>query len=80
MTDHEKMGQEVIDLATVVRPFFMAKNGQIVMSTMALLVAEAILNLTDLRYREHTLVLFEDSLRAYLGQMDRFANEQAGDD
>lgn len=70
-SDQESMGLEVINLATVVRPFLMNKRGQVAMSTLALLVAEAMMNLTDMAFQQNTLDLFNNSVEAYIEEITR---------
>jgi hypothetical protein len=79
-SDQESMGQEVIDLATVVRPFLMGKRGQVAMSTLALLVAEAMMNLTDMKFQQNTLDLFNNSVEAYIEEITRIMQARESDD
>ena len=43
----QKMTDDVLNLATVMRPFLMGKPGQITMSTLCMLAAEIMVNNAD---------------------------------
>ena len=75
MSDTEKMLDEVIDLATIMRPFFMGKRGPVVMTTLCMLTAEAVLHTGAMGTVDERLAMVDNCVRDYVSQMERIAND-----
>ena len=75
MTDTNQMLDEVIDLATIMRPFLMGKRGPVVMTTLCMLTAEALLHTGANGTIEERLAMVDNCVRDYVGQLERIAND-----
>ena len=75
MTDTNQMLDEVIDLATIMRPFLMGKRGPVVMTTLCMLTAEAVLHTGAMGSVEERLAMVDNCVRDYVIQLERIAND-----
>ena len=75
MSGTEKMLDEVIDLATIMRPFLMGKRGPVVMTTLCMLTAEAVLHTGAMGTVDERLAMVDNCVRDYVSQMERIAND-----
>jgi hypothetical protein len=69
------MIDECIDLATIMRPFIANKRGPVVMTTLCMLTAEAIINTGALGSIEERMEMMDNCIRDYVSQLERLAND-----
>jgi hypothetical protein len=69
------MLDECIDLATIMRPFLFGKRGPVVMTTLCMLTAEAVLNTGAQGSTEEILRMVDHCVRDYVGRLEGAANE-----
>jgi hypothetical protein len=75
MNDTNKLIDECIDLATVMRPFIANKRGPVVMTTLCMLTAEAIVNTAPSATTEEMFRMVDQCIRDYTMRL-----EDASDD
>lgn len=75
MSATDKMLDECIDLATVMRPFIASKRGAIVMTTLCMLTAEAIIDTAPSATREEMFRMVDACIRDYVSRLEEAANE-----
>jgi len=75
MTDTNKMIDECIDLGTVMRPFLMGKRGPVVMTTLCMLTAEAIINTAPDASTEEMFRMVDQCIRDYTMRLEDAAND-----
>jgi len=75
MTDTNNMLDEVIDLATVMRPFLLGKRGPVVMTTLCMLTAEALLHTGANGSIDERMDMVDRCVRDYVGQLERLADD-----
>ena len=62
----EKMTEEVYDLATVMRPFLMSKQGQVSMSTLCMLASEVLVNTGEPGTIDNSIALMAKCVSEYV--------------
>ena len=77
MTDTNQMLDEVVDLATIMRPFLAGKRGPVVMTTLCMLTAEALLYTGALGSIEERMDMVDRCVRDYVTQLERLGNDPA---
>jgi hypothetical protein len=77
MNNTESMIDECIDLATIMRPFLMKKRGAVVMTTLCMLAAEAIVNTTVDGRTKRAVHLMNLCVEDYVGQLLKAADDPA---
>ena len=75
MTDTNNMLDEVVDLATIMRPFLAGKRGPVVMTTLCMLTAEAVLYTGATGNIDERMDMVDRCVRDYVSQLERIAND-----
>ena len=75
MRDANKLIDECIDLATVMRPFIANKRGPVVMTTLCMLTAEAVLYTGAMGNIDERMDMVDRCVRDYVSQLERIAND-----
>jgi hypothetical protein len=75
MSTTNNMLDEVVDLATIMRPFLAGKRGPVVMTTLCMLTAEALLYTGALGSIEERMDMVDRCVRDYVTQLERLAND-----
>ena len=75
MTDTNNMLDEVVDLATIMRPFLAGKRGPVVMTTLCMLTAEAVLYTGATGNIDERMDMVDRCVRDYVTQLERIAND-----
>ena len=75
MTDTNNMLDEVVDLATIMRPFLAGKRGPVVMTTLCMLTAEAVLYTGATGNIDERMDMVDRCIRDYVTQLERLAND-----
>ena len=75
MTDTNNMLDEVVDLATIMRPFLAGKRGPVVMTTLCMLTAEAVLYTGATGNIDERMDMVDRCVRDYVSQLERLAND-----
>ena len=75
MTDTNNMLDEVVDLATIMRPFLAGKRGPVVMTTLCMLTAEAVLYTGANGSIDERMDMVDRCVRDYVSQLERIAND-----
>jgi hypothetical protein len=75
MNTTNNMLDEVVDLATIMRPFLMGKRGPVVMTTLCMLTAEALLHTGANGTVEQRLAMVDNCVRDYVSQLEKIAND-----
>lgn len=75
MTDTNNMLDEVVDLATIMRPFLAGKRGPVVMTTLCMLTAEAVLYTGAMGNIDERMGMVDRCVRDYVSQLERIAND-----
>ena len=75
MTDTNQMLDEVIDLATIMRPFLLGKRGPVVMTTLCMLTAEAIINTVPDVSTEEMFRMVDQCIRDYTMRLEDAADD-----
>ena len=75
MTDTNQMLDEVVDLATIMRPFLAGKRGPVVMTTLCMLTAEAVLYTGATGNIDERMDMVDRCVRDYVTQLERLAND-----
>ena len=75
MTDTNNMLDEVVDLATIMRPFLAGKRGPVVMTTLCMLTAEAVLYTGATGNTDERMDMVDRCVRDYVSQLERIAND-----
>ena len=75
MTDTNNMLDEVIDLATIMRPFLLGKRGPVVMTTLCMLTAEALLHTGASGSVDERMDMVDRCVRDYVSQLERLGND-----
>lgn len=75
MTDTNNMLDEVVDLATIMRPFLAGKRGPVVMTTLCMLTAEAVLYTGAMGNIDERMDMVDRCVRDYVSQLERIAND-----
>ena len=77
MSKFENMIDECLDLTTVIRPFLVSKRAPIIMTTLCILTAEAIVNKGSKSSNEEVLVMVDKCIRTYVQTLEESANDPA---
>ena len=75
MSSTNKMIDECLDLATVMRPFLAGKQGPVVMTTLCMLTAEAIINTVPDVSTEEMFRMVDQCIRDYTMRLEDAAND-----
>ena len=75
MSSTNKMIDECLDLATVMRPFLAGKRGPVVMTTLCMLTAEAIINTVPDVSTEEMFRMVDQCIRDYTMRLEDAAND-----
>ena len=75
MSDKETMLNEVIDLATLMRPFLGGKPGPVVMTTLCLLIAESLITTGAPGSIDANINVVTKCVRDYHDQIRRFCDD-----
>jgi hypothetical protein len=75
MNTTNNMLDEVVDLATIMRPFLAGKRGPVVMTTLCMLTAEAVLYTGATGGIDERMDMVDRCVRDYVTQLERLAND-----
>jgi len=75
MSSTNNMLNEVIDLATIMRPFLMGKRGPVVMTTLCLLTAESLINTGAPGLMENNIEMVANCVRDYVVRLERTSDD-----
>ena len=75
MNSTNNMLDEVVDLATIMRPFLAGKRGPVVMTTLCMLTAEAVLYTGATGNIDERMDMVDRCVRDYVSQLERIAND-----
>jgi hypothetical protein len=75
MNTTNNMLDEVVDLATIMRPFLAGKRGPVVMTTLCMLTAEAVLYTGASGSIDERMDMVDRCVRDYVSQLERLAND-----
>jgi hypothetical protein len=73
MDETENMVEEVINLATIMRPFLLKKRPPVVMTTLCMLTAEVVMNLRFTSTKAEVLDAVDRGVRDYFEKLEREA-------
>ena len=75
MSSTNKLIDECIDLATIMRPFLAGKRGPVVMTTLCMLTAEAIINTVPDVSTEEMFRMVDRCIRDYTHRLEDAADD-----